>query len=253
MLETQDLSFSYGKKAVLHALSLRFAPGTLTGIIGPNGCGKSTLLRLLAGQSNPQSGACLLDERPFATWERRAFARQLSYFPQTRPVPDLTVAELVLCGRYPHGTLFSRPSANDQAAVDEALAATDLTALAHRNLQTLSGGEQQRAYLALLLAQQSSVVLLDEPTAHLDLPHQLLLMRRLQALRDAGKCVVVVLHELSLALDYCDRILALENGRIVADGTPEEVANSDTVSGLFGVFPKKIKTPEGTGYLLIPR
>lgn len=253
MLETQDLSFSYGKKAVLCALSLHFAPSTLTGIIGPNGCGKSTLLRLLAGQSSPQSGACLLGGRPFATWERRALARQLSYFPQTRPVPDLTVAELVLCGRYPHGTLFSRPSVHDQAAVDEALAATDLTALAHRNLQTLSGGEQQRAYLALLLAQQASVVLLDEPTAHLDLPHQLLLMRRLQALRDAGKCVVVVLHELSLALDYCDRILALENGRIVADGTPEEVANSDTVSGLFGVFPKKITTPEGTGYLLIPR
>lgn len=253
MLETQDLSFSYGKKAVLRSLSLRFAPGTLTGIIGPNGCGKSTLLRLLAAQSDPQGGTRLLAGLPFEAWDRRAFARKLSYFPQSRPVPDLTVEELVLCGRYPYGAPFSRPSADDRAAVVKALHETDLVALAHRNLQTLSGGERQRAYLALLLAQQADVLLLDEPTAHLDIPHQLLLMRRLQALRDEGKCVLVVLHELSLALDFCDRILIPFGGEIAADGTPEEVANSDTVPGLFGVSPKKITTPEGTGYLLLSR
>lgn len=235
MIQFEDLCFSYGGQAVLHDLSGSFSPGKLYAILGPNGSGKTTLLRLLGRLLPPDCGSLVLDGRSYASYGRKEFARQLALLPQTRPIPAISVQDLVSHGRFPYLGMSRTPGKDDQTAVARAMAAVNVQALAERDLRQLSGGERQRVYLALLLAQDTRYVLLDEPTTYLDASAQFAVMENLKRMSQSGKCVVAVLHDLNLALSFCDEICLLDQGRIAAFGTPESVVNSGVLDRVFSI------------------
>lgn len=234
MIELKNIRFSYGEREILHGVDLSLPRGTLTGIIGPNGCGKTTLMRVAARQATPQSGERQLLGRDFSAFGSKEFARTVAYFPQTRPLPDMTVLDLLACARFAHTGLAARLGAADRAALEQALEKTDTAALSERRLVTLSGGERQRVYLALLLAQEASCLLLDEPTAHLDIGQALWLAALLRA-EAREKCVAAVLHDLPLALSTCDRLVLMQSGRILSVSTPEALVKSGQLEAVFGV------------------
>jgi ABC-type cobalamin/Fe3+-siderophores transport system ATPase subunit len=231
------LSFAYGGRDVLRSVSLALAPGELVGLLGPNGSGKTTLLRCLLGYLPPRSGRVTLDGANVADIPRRSFARSVAAVPQEMPTDfPLLVQELVLLGRLPHlparGLGFER--ASDIAAADAALAACGVAELAGRPLHQLSGGELRRAYIARALAQQAPVLLLDEPTAGLDLYHQVAIVDLLRAEARAGRAVLAVLHDLGLAA-RCDRVVVLDRGAMALEGHPDEVLAPESLSAIFGL------------------
>jgi ferric hydroxamate transport system ATP-binding protein len=229
--------FAIAGRTLLAPLDLELAAGGVVGLIGHNGSGKSTLVKLLARQQPPSTGGIALDGRPLAAWGDRAFARRVAYLAQSPPpVPGMSVRELVAIGRYPwHGAL-GRFGAADRARVADAMAATSVAPLADRLVETLSGGERQRAWLAMLLAQDAGCLLLDEPTSALDLAHGVEMLDLVRGLADArGLTVVVVLHDVNMAARTCDRILALQGGRLVADGPPSAIMVPDRLAEIFGI------------------
>ena len=224
-------------RTLLEPLTLRLEPVRVHGLIGPNGSGKSTLLRLLGRGLPPTRGAIRFGGRPIGAWGGRDFARQVAHLPQALPASDgMTVRELVALGRYPwHGAL-GRVGARDRAAVEAAMRCTGVAQFAERQADSLSGGERQRAWLAMLLAQEARFLLLDEPTAALDVAHQaeiLGLVRRLTA--EEGIGVVVVLHDVNMAARHCDTILALSAGRMVLRGPPAEIMRPHVLERLYRV------------------
>jgi len=235
-LVARDVTAGYDDRIVLRGCDVELSAGALVAIVGPNGAGKSTLLRVLAGLVAPRGGTVALDGRDLSTFDRRALARRVAVVPQIfDTVFPLTVREVVALGRTARLGLFGRVSGDDTAAVDRAIADLDLGSLAERRIDTLSGGERQRAVLAMALAQDADVLLLDEPTSHLDPAHQLAtlgLVRRLIAQRGLAACAV--LHDLNLAAVMAQRIAVLVAGRIVREGTPAEVLRGDLVSSVFG-------------------
>ncbi len=231
-LEACRLSVRLGRTQALDAVNCRIGPGW-TAIVGPNGAGKSTLLRALAGLQAPSVGAVRLDGVDLHRLTPRQRARSIAWLAQgADPPAELTVRETVLLGRLPHLGLFGQPTGNDEAAVDRALAATGSTDKADARLQTLSGGERQRVLLARALACEAPVLLMDEPTAHLDPTHQVALARLSRHLA-ATRTVVTVLHDLSLAL-AADRVLLLQAGRLRADAPPHDAALHDALAQAFG-------------------
>ncbi len=232
MLVAERLAAPFG---VAPGLDLRVAAGAFVGVVGPNGAGKSTLLRLLAGVLRPTGGAVMLKGRPLADRPRRAVARVMALVPQEGGLADdFTVAEAVALGRHPHRSRFGAWRAEDADAVAQALAAADLEALRDRPVQALSGGERQRVLFARALAQAPEIMLLDEPTAHLDLAHRQRLLDLLAARHRAGLTVICVLHDLNLAALYCDRLVLMAGGRIVADGAPAAVLTADALATHYG-------------------
>ncbi|AXS40756.1 ABC transporter ATP-binding protein [Breoghania sp. L-A4] len=247
-LRTESLSLGYRDRAVINDLTLSLPAGESIAILGPNGCGKSTLLHALARLLRPTSGRVLLGDVDIHTANTRALARRLAILPQAPLAPEgVTVAELVRRGRSPWRGLLAPWSRADADACDAALAAVSMTALAERPLSELSGGQRQRAWLALVLAQQTPLLLLDEPTTFLDLPHQievLSLLRRRN--REAGTTVISVLHDLNLAARFCDHIVLFGSEGVVAQGTPELVMTADHLQVAFGL--KALIQPDpGTG------
>ncbi|UEM19665.1 ATP-binding cassette domain-containing protein [Skermanella mucosa] len=237
LYELQGAAFGVPGRDLLHPLDLTLSGRRIHGLIGPNGSGKSTLVKLLAGQQKPTRGTVRFAGRPVGDWAGRAFARKVAYLPQFTPAADgMTVRELVALGRFPwHGAL-GRVTAADRAAVEEAIARTGMAGLAGRLVDTLSGGERQRAWLAMMLAQDTECLLLDEPTSALDVAHQvevLALVRRLSLERSLG--VVVVLHDVNMAARYCDEILALGGGRLVARGSPGEIMRPEMLARIYGL------------------
>lgn len=234
-LVARSLAAGYGTRAVLRDVDLALEPGMLVALVGPNGAGKSTLLRALAGLIRPTAGAVTLDGVDVATLSRPALAARIAVVPQTfDTLFPFTVREIVALGRTARLGLFARPSAGDAAAVARAIAAQDLGALVERRLDALSGGERQRVVLAMALAQEADVLLLDEPTSHLDPAHQIGIVRRAAELaRTRGVIAVAVLHDLNLAT-LAERVLVLDAGRIVADGAPAEALDADLVRRVFG-------------------
>ncbi|MBB4145160.1 ABC transporter ATP-binding protein [Rhizobium rhizoryzae] len=233
----QGVSFSVTGRTILQPLDLDLAAGKTIGLIGHNGSGKSTLVRLLARQIRPSTGHILFDGRRLETWSNREFARHLAYLPQQTPVPAGTsVRELVKFGRYPwHGPLgaFGRL---DEEKVEEALDLTQTTTLAERSVETLSGGEQQRAWIAALIAQDTKCLLLDEPISALDIAHQIAVLDLVQTLtRVRGLSIVMVLHDINMASRYCDEIIALREGSLIARGSPREVMTPDNLKRIYGV------------------
>jgi iron complex transport system ATP-binding protein len=223
-LRAENLSLRLGTTLAVDGVSLTLRAGEWAAIVGPNGAGKSSLLTLLAGLRAPAAGSVWLHGQPLATLPAAARARQLAWLSQQGEADgDIAVRDVVRLGRLPRHGLFGAPDAADEAAVDEALAATQTTAFAARRLNDLSGGERQRVLLARALAVQAGVLLLDEPATHLDAPHQRGLLRTLAARARAGTTVAAVLHDLTQAL-AADRVLVMDAGRLVADGAPGDPA-----------------------------
>ncbi|AFJ01566.1 The iron-vibriobactin/enterobactin uptake porter [Methylophaga frappieri] len=237
MLETRHLSLSYQDKVVIPSTSLQFESSKIHCLIGPNGCGKSTLLRGLAGLLMPLAGNVLLDNRDIGRWRRKALAQRLALLPQNPIAPEgISVKQLVSHGRFPYQGLFRQNSQEDIDAVDWALDATAMAPLQHRLFQTLSGGERQRAWIALALAQQSDILLLDEPTTYLDIGHQLEVLNLLEKLNQHHQItIIMVLHDINQASQYADRILAMRAGQIVADNPPLDLMHSALIQTVFGV------------------
>ncbi|MGI5168587.1 ABC transporter ATP-binding protein [Spirillospora sp. CA-253888] len=253
-LEACGLRLGYGDRLVVDDLSLDLTGAGITAIIGPNGCGKSTLLRGLGRLLRPRGGQVVLDGDDIARLPTKEVARRMAVLPQAPQAPEgLTVADLVARGRHPHQAWYRQWSAGDEAAVDAALARTDMLEHADRPLEELSGGQRQRVWISMALAQDTGLLLLDEPTTYLDLAHQvevLELVRRLH--EDDGRTVVMVLHDLNLAARYARRLVAMRDGRIVAQGAPAEVLTEDLLAEVFGLPARVIEDPVTGAPLVIP-
>jgi iron complex transport system ATP-binding protein len=253
-LSVRNLAAGYPGRRVIDGLDLDVAPGRITMIIGANACGKSTLLGTLARVLAPQGGRIELDGVDIAGLGRRRFAQNVGLLPQHPTAPDgLTVAELVSRGRHPHRGVFARWSAADTARVDDAMAKTGVSGLADRPVGDLSGGQRQRVWIAMALAQEPRILLLDEPTTFLDLSHQIEVLDLLRELnRTDGTTIVVVLHELNLAARYADDLVVMSGGRVVAHGAPADVLTSDVVAEAFDLEALVIPDPLTATPLVIP-
>lgn len=253
-LEARDLQAGYEQRQVLQGTELCIAEGEVVALVGPNGSGKSTLLRVLGRLLRPRGGSVLLDGRAMREWPTREVARRLALLPQAPTLAnDLTVEELVWLGRSPHQDLFGLPRAADREAVRWALRETATDALAGRQVSTLSGGERQRVWLAMALAQQPRVLLLDEPTTFLDLSYQLEVLDLVRYLNhEHGLTVLMVLHDLNQAARYADRVLVLHRGRIHADGAPAAVLTPEILRDVFGVESSVLAGPDGVAMVIVP-
>ncbi len=235
MIEINNLCGGYGKKQVISDINITFAENEITTITGPNGCGKSTLLQCIANQLKAFSGHILISGKNISDYTRNDLAKQISYLPQARNIGSISVRALVSHGRFPYLSYPRKYTAEDIEKVDMALKLAGVDMLADALLCELSGGQQQRVYIAMLLAQDTPIILLDEPVTYLDINYQLELMELIQSLKLLGKTVVMVLHDLELALNYSDRITVMKSGQIAAFNTPCEIAESNIYKDIFNV------------------
>lgn len=251
---TQQLSAGYGERAVIEKLDLVIPHGKITTIVGPNACGKSTLLRSISRLLTPRSGQVLLDGKQVHKTPAKELAKVLGLLPQSPIAPEgSTVADLVGRGRQPHQGIFSRWSAADDLAVAAALDDTDTAQLADRAIDELSGGQRQRVWIAMALAQQTDILLLDEPTTFLDVSHQVEVLDLLTDLnRRAETTIVMVLHDLNMAARYADHLVAMRDGQIRAEGTPEGILSEAVIRDVFGLESKVITDPTTNKPLMLP-
>jgi iron complex transport system ATP-binding protein len=254
MLSTRALIAGYEDRVVLDGLDLELPAGAFTAIVGPNACGKSTLLRTLARLLKPRRGTVLLDGAALRELPTREVARRLAVLPQSPLVPEgVTVAELVARGRQPYQRWWQQWSTQDGVAVREAMALADVEALADRPVDTLSGGQRQRVWIAMTLAQDTGILLLDEPTTFLDLPHQVEVLNLVHRLRsERGRTVVAVLHDLNQAARYADHLVAMRGGAVVAAGPPRQILTADLVSEVFGLDCLVVPCPASGAPLVVP-
>ncbi|WP_447555497.1 ABC transporter ATP-binding protein [Vreelandella sp. EE22] len=247
MFEVLSASFAIQGKPLLQSIVHTFEEGKVYGLIGHNGSGKSTLIKLLAQQQSSTGGTIHFDKRPLDQWGNREFARQVAYLPQHLPsAENLTGRELIGFGRYPWHGLLGRHTQKDKAAIERAIALTHTEAFADRLVDTLSGGERQRVWLAMLLAQGSRFLLLDEPLAALDIAHQVEVLELVRKLCDELNLgVIIVLHDINMASRYCDELMALHSGRLLAHGTPQEMMREHTLKAIYGLPMQVIAHPSG--------
>lgn len=240
MIRLENLCAGYDGDERLHSIACAIPKGRFTALIGPNGCGKTTLLKCAAGVMKPVGGRILLEGKPYPDFDRRELARRVAYMPQSRPAPEMTVRQLAEQGRYPHQRWGRGLTSADREIVRAALLRAGAEEFAERSVSSLSGGERQRAYLAMMLAQQTDVLLLDEPTTFLDPGGQFALMDLLLELREEKRTVIAVMHDLSLALECADHVLLMQEGRLVQQGSPEEIFSSGRLEDVFGVIAERI-------------
>ena len=247
LLAATDVALSLGGVQILKSVSFEARPGEVAGLIGPNGAGKSTLLRVLAGLLRPDVGSVSLGDASLSSFNPRERARRISYMPQHDAIHPFTALETVLMGRYTHLGRFELEGRKDRQIAREAMARTETVEFESRQLDRVSGGERQRVILARALAQQADILLLDEPSASLDLRHRLSIMETVRAEASLrGVAVVVALHDVSLAGRYCDRLAMMSNGSIVQDGEPASVLTVDNLRSVFGVE-TEVKIDDSTG------
>ncbi len=253
-LRASALAVGYGDRTVIDGVDLEIAHGKITAIVGANACGKSTLLRAMSRLLRPGAGAVILDGREVHATQPKKLAKVMGLLPQSPLAPEgITVADLVGRGRHPHQGMLSRWSAEDDRAVAAALAATDTASLSERPVDELSGGQRQRVWIAMALAQETDILLLDEPTTFLDIAHQVEVLDLLTDLnRSRGTTIVMVLHDLNLAARYADHLVAMAHGGIHAAGTPGEVLTEQMVAAVFGMDARVIADPTSGTPMMLP-
>jgi iron complex transport system ATP-binding protein len=253
-LRAESVTVGYGEAPVVRDLTLAIPDGRVTTIIGPNGCGKSTMLRTLARLLKPTSGTVLLDEEPITSISTKEIARRMALLPQTPVAPEgLLVRDLVGRGRHPHQRWFAQWSADDEQVVEAALRMTDTAELRDRPLDQLSGGQRQRAWIAMTLAQDTELLLLDEPTTYLDLAHQVEVLDLVTRLnRERGRTVAMVLHDLNLAARYSNHMVVMKAGAIVTQGPPSEIVTAAMLSEVFALDADVLPDPRTGLPIIVP-
>ncbi len=253
-LHADAVTLRYDDRVIVENLSVSIPDASFTVIVGPNACGKSTLLRALSRLLAPASGEVVLDGRNISQFPAKEAARRLGLLPQTSVAPDgITVADLVSRGRYPHQSFLRQWSVKDEEAVALAMEATRISDLANRSVDELSGGQRQRVWIALVLAQETPILLLDEPTTYLDIAHQIELLELLAKLNREGRTVVAVLHDLNHACRYASHLVAMRNGAIMAEGAPSEIVTEKLIEDVFGLASVIITDPVSGTPLVVPR
>ena len=255
ILAAESLTLSYGDRTIVEGLDLVIPPSRITAIVGANGCGKSTLLRALARLISPRGGRVILDGKALHSRPTKEIARTLGLLPQSPIAPEgIAVADLVGRGRHPHQKLLARWSAHDYDVVAQALAATGVADLAERSADELSGGQRQRVWIAMALAQETDILLLDEPTTFLDVAHQIEVLDLLTDLnRERGTTIVMVLHDINMAARYADHLFALRGGKVVASGTPSEIVTDRLISEVFDLDALVVSDPVSGTPIVLPR
>lgn len=248
MLELKKVSAGYFGKAVVSGADLTVSPRKLLVLLGENGCGKSTLLKTAGGIIPKLSGDILLNNAPLDSYSTKKSAQKIAFLPQSRPVPDMTARSMVLHGRFPHLGYPRRYKTEDYDIVDEALRAVDAVDIADKLLPKMSGGERQKIYLAMALAQQTDIILLDEPTTYLDMRHQLETMELLKKFAAEGKAIALILHDISLALQTADEIAVIADGEIKMTAPPEDIFSSGVLQSVMGISLRQAATVDGVRY-----
>ncbi|MFC5180833.1 ABC transporter ATP-binding protein [Actinomadura harenae] len=247
------LTLAYDRRVIARDLDVAVPDRSFTVVVGPNACGKSTLLRALARVLRPTAGTVTLDGERIASWPARRLARTLGLLPQSSVAPEgITVADLVARGRYPDQGVLRQWTREDERVVAESMDATGVASLASRGVDELSGGQRQRVWIAMALAQQTSLLLLDEPTTFLDIAHQIEVLDLCARLHAEGRTVVAVLHDLNQAARYATHLIAMRDGRIVAEGPPAEVVTAERVGEVFGLRCRVMADPETGTPLVVP-
>lgn len=236
MLSTQNLSIGYHGKVIVKDVSFSIPHGKITALLGPNGCGKSTLLKALSRTVKPISGNVLWQNKDIHSIAQKGYARLLAMLPQVQPIPEgLTTFDLISYGRSPHNGFWGRLSHKDKEIINAVMAASGVSDLADKLVSELSGGQRQRVWLAMTLAQETPYILLDEPTTYMDLNHQVELLTHLRTLNQQGKTIVTVLHDINQAARYCDHLMVMHKGKLVAQGRPEQVISQALLKDVFEV------------------
>ncbi|MBZ6138425.1 ABC transporter ATP-binding protein [Streptomyces olivaceus] len=253
-LTAENVTLAYDQRVIAKQLSVEIPDNSFTVIVGPNACGKSTLLRALSRMLKPSEGRVLLDGSVIQSTPAKQVARTLGLLPQSSIAPDgITVGDLVGRGRYPHQGLLRQWSTEDERVVQESMARTGISELAERYVDELSGGQRQRVWIAMALAQQTPLLLLDEPTTYLDIQHQIDVLDLCAELHEEqGRTLVAVLHDLNHAARYATHLIALREGRIIAEGAPKDIVTADLVERVFGLRCQVIDDPETGTPLVVP-
>jgi len=253
-LQAENLTLRYDQRTISQGLSVAIPDGSFTVIVGPNACGKSTLLRALSRLLQPSHGSVILDGCSIHSMGAKDVARRLGLLPQSAIAPDgITVADLVARGRYPHQSFLRQWSRADEEAVAKAMVATNVADLSRRQVDELSGGQRQRVWVSMVLAQETPILLLDEPTTFLDIAHQIELLDLLSELNREGRTIVAVLHDLNHACRYASHLVAMKGGAIVASGKPDEIVNAALVEAIFNLPCIVIPDPESNTPMIVPR
>ena len=254
ILQLKDVSFAYHREPVVKSVSLKVEPGEFVGVLGPNGSGKSTLLKLLGAILKPDSGNVLFRDKELHTYKRKILAQSIAWLPQEHAMAfPFRVQEIVLMGRHPYLSPMTFESQKDFDIAEQAMRTTATTQFSERPFNDISGGEKQRVMMASAITQEPEVMLLDEPTTALDIKYQLEIINILQRLnRDDGMTLVLAMHDLHMASKYCRRLILIDQGKIVKDGTPEEVLQKETLESVYGVQLKILRDPEDGSFLISP-
>lgn len=254
-LSAESLTLAYGDQTIVRGLDLQVPPGRITAVVGANGCGKSTLLRALARLISPRSGQVVLDGKALHTRPSKEIARTLGLLPQSPIAPEgIVVADLVGRGRHPHQKLLARFTEHDYRVVAQSLEATGVAEFADRSVDELSGGQRQRVWIAMALAQETDILLLDEPTTFLDVAHQIEVLDLLTDLnRERGTTIVMVLHDINLAARYADHLFAMRGGDVIAAGPPSEVVTGALIRDVFDLDALVVRDPVSGTPIVLPR
>lgn len=253
MLEIKNIHAGYFKKDVLHGVSLDAHTGQITAILGPNGCGKSTLLKSICGIIPVTSGQVLLNGENLSALPQNQIAQKIAYLSQSKQIPDITVKRLVLHGRFPYLSYPRRYRQEDYLAVKKVMEQMNISELSEIPLNQLSGGQQQKAYIAMALAQDTSIILLDEPTTYLDISHQLQILQQVRELANSGKYIIMVIHDLAYALETADQIVLMQEGLVVMQGTPEKIYETGLLDEIFNIKITRVSIDEQWHYFCMEK